>query len=389
MNMNMKTFITFAAMAAIGLAGCGGVQEDETSVNPDTAFTEVAGATEGSESLSQEVTTVVTTEAALPEVPAFTWKTEAPESHGMDAEGLEELHKQLKDSKVYGMVTVKDGVIIDEFYNEGYDENSVFPMHSCSKSVTDILIGIALEEGFIGSVNEPISKYIDRATGEKGEITIEDLLTQRSGLDWDEWNSYEVWNEFRSADNWVDFILGRELVYEPGTHFTYSTGNTHLLSAALENATGKNQLDFANEVLFEPLGMDSVSWGTDPQGITDGGNGIVMSLRDGARFGQMCLDGGEWQGERIVSSDWIDESVRAHSAGYGDLNGDYGYQWWSREYQGYEVYYAYGYGGQYIFVVPELNLVNVMASDYPEASYRAREYFTEYLLGECVDRGAE
>lgn len=369
---SVPVIAAFALAGGVWLAGCSSGVQDNAETKEIERTTQTVSETES-----------VSTETTVVSEPAFEWETEDPGKHGLDKDGIEDLHDMMKGSKALAMLTIKDGVIVDEFYNEGYDKDSTFPFHSCSKSVTGTLIGIAMEQGYIESIEDPISKYLPQAQNlsdtRKAAITIRDLLTNQSGLDWDEWNSYDVWTQFRSADNWVEFILNRELVYEPGTHFTYSTGNTHLLSAILQSAVGKNQLEYAREVLLDPLGMDSVSWSSDPQGITDGGNGIVMTVRDAARFGQMCLQGGVWQDERIVPLKWLTESTTAKNDGYGDLNGSYGYQWWMRDYKGYDMYYAYGFGGQYIFVVPELNLVNVITSNNSSQSYKAREYFTEYL----------
>lgn len=125
------------------------------------------------------------------------------------------------------------------------------------------------------------------------------------------------WAEFQSAPDWVAYILGRRLTAEPGAAFNYSTGNTHLLSAALQQAAGKSLLEYGREKLFEPLGMDSVVWRADPQGVTDGGNGISMTARDAARFGQLYLEGGVWNGRRLIPADWLAQSTAAQNNGAG------------------------------------------------------------------------
>ena len=172
--------------------------------------------------------------------PVFQWRTEAPEEHQMDPEVLDHLHRALAGSSVYAMVTVKDGVIIDEYYQPGRDENSVFDLHSCSKSFTSALLGIAIQEGYIGGVDDLLSDYLPQAArleGAKKELTLRHLLTHTSGLEWYEWGGgASNWSEFRRAENWVDYILGRRLVARPGERFNYSTGNTHLLAAAIEAA---------------------------------------------------------------------------------------------------------------------------------------------------------
>ncbi|RGB68270.1 class C beta-lactamase-related serine hydrolase [Harryflintia acetispora] len=314
------------------------------------------------------------------------WQLDAPQSHGMDPALFEQLHAALAGSQIYAMVTAKDGVLIDEYYQEGYDESSVFALHSCSKSFTGALVGIAIEQGYFGGVDDLLSDYlpqVDSLEEGKRQLTLRHLLTHTSGLEWYEWGGgYSNWREFQSAENWVEYILGRSLVAQPGTLFNYSTGNTHLLSAALTAATGMDELQYAEENLFGPLGMESVEWGRDPQGICDGGNGISMSARDAARFGQLYLQGGSWQGQQLVPANWVEASTSVQNPGPGGRTGQYGYQWWINSFgaKNYDTYFAFGAWGQYIFVVPELDLVTVITSNYPSDSYAPWPYFTDYVL---------
>ena len=326
------------------------------------------------------------------------WQTDAPENHNMDPAVLADLHAVLPSSSVYSMVTVNDGVIIDEYYREGYDEQSLYRLNSTSKSFTSALIGIAIEQGYIGGVDDLLSDYLPQVLEQedtrKHQITLEHLLTHTSGLEWYEWGSgYSNWVEFQTAPNWVDYILGRNLVYDPGTQFAYSTGNTHLLSAVLEAATGMTEEEYARINLFEPLGIENWQWDTDPQGITDGGNGLHLSTRDAARFGQLFLQNGQWNGQQLVPADWVEVSTTAKNGGAGDGTGSYGYQWWTRTYHsggydtytppygrvGYTVYYALGHGGQFIFVVPELDLVCAITAE-GNSTYAPRPFFTDYIL---------
>ena len=129
-----------------------------------------------------------------------------------------------------------------------------------------------------------------------------------------------------------------------------------LLAAILEKATGKGLLEYAREVLFAPLDMDSADCGTDPQGIGDGGNGFRMTARDMAKLGQLYLQGGTWAGEQVVPADWVAEAT-ALQCDLAPGNPDYGYQWWLQSFGGYEAYFAQGHFGQFVFVVPELDLV--------------------------------
>lgn len=343
----------------------------------------------GSNAEAPSGSTPETVEPVSRETEAFVWETDAPENHGMDPEILAAMHTALESAPVYAVLTVRDGVIVDEYYREGYDANSIFAFHSATKSVTGALVGIALEEGVFDSVDDPLYEYLpavlDQADTRKQAITLRHLLTHTSGLEWYEWGGgTSNWEEFRSADNWVDYILNRQLVQEPGSVFNYSTGNTHLLSAALGEALGRSEADYAQEKLFDPLDMESVVWQSDPQGVTDGGNGILMTARDAARFGLLCLNGGEWNGEQIIPANWLEDSVIPKNNGAGDGTGSYGYQWWIRQFGGYDCYYAFGAWGQYILVVPELDLVTVIASEGPQNSYTSRAYFTDYILPACA-----
>lgn len=373
----MKKKIVILLAFALGLSACGNMDSAPSSSAPENPAAAVS---------SQEMPAPVSEPEPEPEIDN-SWEFDTPENHDMNPEMFARMHEALSGANVYSVVTAKDGVIIDEYYQDGYDENSVFALHSSSKSFTSALIGIAIEQGLIGGVDDPLSDYLPQVLEledtEKQQITLRHLLTQTSGLEWYEWGGgYSNWEEFRSSPNWVEYILGRSLVSQPGTAFNYSTGNTHLLAAALEQAAGMNELEYGKETLFGPLGMESVQWGTDPQGIADGGNGISMTARDAARFGQLYLNGGVWNGEQIIPADWVRESTSAQNNGAGDGTGAYGYSWWTRSFgdAGYETYYAFGAWGQYIFVVPELDLVTVIASPGPQSSYASRPYFTDYVL---------
>lgn len=334
------------------------------------------------------------------------WAFDTPENHRLDPAVLEDLHAVLPSSTISSMVIVKDGAIVDEYYAEGYDENSTFEIHSCSKSFTSALIGIAIDQGYIGGVEDLLSDYLPQVAelpGTKKDLTLRHLLTHTSGLEWYEWGGgYSNWTEFRSVPNWIEYILGRNQVAQPGQVFNYSTGNTHLLAAALEAATGKSTLEYGKENLFDALGMETIDWGTDPQGVADGGNGVIISTRDAARFGQLYLQGGVWKDRQLVPAAWVEESTTVQNPGPGGSTGAYGYQWWIRPYgvnafgtyqaphgaAQYDAYHAFGAWGQYIFVVPELELVTVITCVGPQDSYTPRPYFTDYVLAAYIPEEA-
>jgi len=288
------------------------------------------------------------------------WSFGGPSQHGMDAARLANIRQRFAGSQMLAMVIVKDGVIVDEFYKDGYDENSLFRMHSVTKSVMGALIGIAIDKGVIENVDVRLADIYPGLMGnaDKEKITIEHLLEHTSGFS-------EGDSSFMShirSENWVERFLSLPLAAKPGTSFFYSTAGSHMLSDILERSAGMSTYDFAMENLFRPLGIESFEWGTDPQGVVDGGNGLSLSVRDAAKFGQLFLEGGNWRGHQLVSQEWVRESIAVHAPGEPD-KGRYGYQWWIWSFGGQDVYYALGYAGQFVFVVPELNLVTAIASE--------------------------
>jgi CubicO group peptidase (beta-lactamase class C family) len=252
-----------------------------------------------------------------------------------------------------------------EQYFHGARAEQPANIKSASKSVISALVGIAIERGQLRDVGQPIAELLRTETRgldtARTAITLEDLLTMRAGL---RSTSFEGYGEFVSSRNWVRHVLTRPVVAARGEGgpMIYSTGSTHLLSAALTRATGQSTWSFARRSLA-PLGIRLRAWTTDPQGVYIGGNEMRMTPREMLAFGRMYLDGGlAPDGTRILSRAWIDSSwvVRPTSGWSGN---DYGYGWWIRKSHGHPVYFGWGYGGQFIFVVPDASMVVVATSD--------------------------
>ncbi len=312
------------------------------------------------------------------------WPYDAPENHRLNGETVQELHHKLYDMDVLGAVVVKEGVIVDEYFADGFNKDSVFPMSSASKSVTSTLFGIAIDKGYIEDTDILLSQYFPEIEEKEGwkDISLWHLLTHTAGID----ASDEIyWYEWRKSDDWIKDILRRPLIYKPGSHFVYSTGNTHLLTAIMEAATQEEALVFGNTYLFGPLNMNSVELEKGPQGHSDGGNGFAMNLYDMAKIGQLYINGGIWEGQRIVSQEWIDQ---ASSLQFKRMTGsaDYGYQWWVRTFgiNQYHAFFAQGHGGQFIFVVPDVDLVVVFASDHSGVSSRYWSYMSD-MVNACMN----
>ncbi len=276
--------------------------------------------------------------------------------------------------RLYSLLVSHDGELILERYFNGKDRTDIANVKSVSKSIVSALVGIAIEHDYIQGVDQPIGDYFaDRLSGDRNEakqqITIDDLLTMQAGLETTSNRNYGAWVQ---SSNWIDFALGQPLERPPGRRMQYSTGNTHLLSAILTQATGKTTLEFAREMLGEPLGFRLAPWPRDPQGIYFGGNDMELTPRQMLAFGELYLSGGSANGRQIVPADWIDASLEARTESTREEGRYYGYGWWIRDMAGFETPYAWGYGGQFILLVPELGLVVVTtSSSFPSRDRRA------------------
>ena len=291
--------------------------------------------------------------------------------------------------RLHSLIVSRRGEILVERYYNGTRATRLANIKSAAKSVISALVGVAIDRGLIPDTGTPIVQYFptlakDREAA-KQKITIEDLLTMRSGLETTSNRNYGAWVQSR---NWVQHALARPLLSAPGSEMDYSTGNTHLLSAILTKATGKSTWQFANEQLAAPLGFTLAQWPRDPQGIYFGGNDMLMTPRQMLAFGQLYLDRGRVKGRQVVPESWIDRSfiTRARSFWSGQ---EYGYGWWMRELGGHRAYFAWGFGGQYVFVIPTLDLVIVTTSSSTVAEDRRshrRNVFdlVEFLLVEPI-----
>ena len=306
----------------------------------------------------------------IEETNEFIWEIDDPENHNLSAEILRALNESFVDTEITSSIIVKDGKIINEYYKDGYDENSIFPIHSCSKSITSAVFGIAKDQGRFDNLDELISNYFpqinEMESNYKKEITIRHLLTHTSGIK----STEDDWYTWRASSNWIDYVLNSNMEYKPGTTFDYSTGNTHLLSAIIQSRVRKTLYEYGKENLFDLIGMESIRCQEDDQGISDGGNGFTLTARDMARFGLLYVNNGEWEGRKIISEDWIEESTSTQferSSG----TADYGYQWWTRTFgkNKYNSYFAQGHGGQFIFIIPDLDMVITFTSNYYDNSH--------------------
>jgi len=254
--------------------------------------------------------------------------------------------------------------LVGERYYRGATATVPSNIKSVSKSVISALVGIAIAEGHVASVRQPIGALLPAETRDldaaRRAITVEDLLSMRAGL---ASTSFDDYGAFVSSRDWVRYVLTRPFEDQPGGAMRYSTGSSHLLSAILTRATGTSTYRYAQRTLARPLGIRLRPWATDPQGIYFGGNEMRMTPREMLAFGRLYLHGGRTpDGTQVIPRAWIDSSWVPRTV--SPYNGhQYGYGWWSRLVRGRRVHFAWGYGGQFIFVVPDLALVVVMTSE--------------------------
>lgn len=265
-----------------------------------------------------------------------------------------------------GYVILYRDSVLHEQYWEGYDEQSVTNSFSMAKSINAILIGIALKEGLIKNVNEPVGNYIPEFTkGEKAKITIAHLLTMGSGIDFVEgYGSPFDWPaEAYYGKDVNKLTLSSDVKEAPGKTWNYKGGDSQLLGMILKKATGKTVAEYASEKLWQPIGAETKAfWSTDEQGMEKVSCCFYSTAKDFARLAKLYLDSGNWQGKQLLDTTYVRASLT--SANLVDVaNGKqidkYGYQWWLMNYQNHDIFYMRGIRGQYVFAIPDLDMIIV------------------------------
>ncbi|WP_251976098.1 serine hydrolase domain-containing protein [Salinicola avicenniae] len=284
------------------------------------------------------------------------------------------------------MVAIDGETVIDEGFR-GHSTAATANIKSLSKTVIATLIGIAIDRGVFESADQPIVELLgERVPADidprVNDITVGNLLSMQAGLERTSGGNYGGWV---TSSNWVRDALTRPFVGDIDGRMLYSTGNTHLLSAALTEASGRSTLALARDWLGTPLGFAVPPWTRDPQGIYFGGNEMGLTPRAILRFGEMIRRQGEYDGRRVLSRDWIARSWQPRTRSF--YNGDdYGYGWFLGEIAGEAVYYGWGYGGQLLYIVPGRALTVVMTSDpTPPASGSAYNERVEALVAELIE----
>ncbi|NDJ79144.1 MAG: serine hydrolase [Chloroflexi bacterium] len=302
--------------------------------------------------------------------PTTGWRTASPDAHGMDAGQLAHAHEYMTTAfpSLTSLLVVRGGHLVFERYADGYGPDVLHNVKSATKSVTSLLTGVAILTGDLSGVDEPLGALLPTLlTGNdpRRDIRLADLLTMRSGLDWAEWKGTTL--QMFASGNWLDFILDRPVAHPPGTFFNYSTGDTQLVAAIVQEVTGMSLLAYADLYLFTPLGIERRTWATDPQGINIGGAELSLTARGMAKLGFLALNNGRWDGTDILPATWVEAMTTRHTPAQADSAGScdlsYGYLWWLRDQGSFASAMAVGYGGNYIYIVPDLDLVVAVTGD--------------------------
>ena len=299
------------------------------------------------------------------------WEIADPTTVGMDSEALKEVYKYVHEDdnvwQIRSLLVFRNNKLVAESYmKDANDRTKLHPIWSNTKQVIGILTGIAMDKGLI-SINNTISDCLPQVTKhpEKSKITIENLLTMKSGINYnnDGYNGEDSKLSREKPSNSIDFILELDMLSSPGTSYRYKNSDPHILSAIIQEKVGKTTRDWAKEVLFDKIGIKNLEWRTYKDGVTFGGFGILTTPREMGKIGQLVVNNGMWNEEQIVSKIWIDEMTTAQVLPNETQKTDlaFCYLWWKDIKR--NVVFAWGHGGQYILINKDKNLVIVITSE--------------------------
>jgi CubicO group peptidase (beta-lactamase class C family) len=324
------------------------------------------------------------------------WETSNPEAEGIDPMVIDSIHQEIERGK-YGLIDhfllIRNGkVVFDNQYDQDYETiamqydttnhqynydhpswhpyynyTSLHSLQSVTKSVTSILLGIAIDEGLIPNTDAQAMSFFSTyeaglADDRRKSINLENLLTMQSGIEWDE-ESYDGQDDcslMEGSDNWIQYVLDKPMDTIPGVAFEYNSGVSVLIGKIVGLASGKRIDQWAEEKLFGPLGITDYYWKETPKGEIDTEGGLYLSSYDLAKIGYLMLNEGTWENKQVVSRKWVEASSRPLAKVNDKVA--YGYQWWVPKHEDgrAEILAGQGYGGQYVMMVPEYNILLVL-----------------------------
>ncbi len=310
------------------------------------------------------------------------WPVAVPESIGVDSDRLATLCRRILEIElpIHSLLVLRHGRVAADVTFHPF-AGGLHDLASCTKSVTSTLIGIAIDQGAIAGVDQPVldllpGRPVTNVDERKRALTLAHLLTMSTGLACYADPGEITLQEMRRSDDWAQFVLDLPMIEDPGARFEYCSPASYLLSVILQQATGRTTLDFARENLFGPLGIEEVVWPPSPQGVTTGWGDLHLRPHDMAKIGTLFLHQGRYGGRQVVSREWVAAATRKHAAPPGHFG--YGYGWWLAS---PDVYAANGRGGQQIIVAPALDAVVALTAGFsPEQGSIRDELLASLLL---------
>jgi CubicO group peptidase (beta-lactamase class C family) len=309
-----------------------------------------------------------------------------------------ELSKILYNAKemsfLKSLIVLKDDKIIVEEYLNGGGPDQLNDIRSASKSILSAILGCAIKDGYIDSIDQKVIDFFPEYKSEKldpniNKLKIKHLITMTSGFNIKE--TAKAYQQLYNSPNWVEHILQLRFNKKPGKRFNYHSFNTHILSATITKATGMSTLDYATAVLFSPLGITKIKWEKDPKEYYIGGWGLSMTAKDMVKFGALYLNNGIYRGNQLIPKGWIKSSttektgmIGTYYSGWNRAYG-YGYLWWVRRLDNkIDIPFAMGHGGQRIAIIPNVNAVMVTQAEPnpkpPKSSYKRHRAIDSLLF---------
>lgn len=303
------------------------------------------------------------------------WLVSSLETEGVDAPSLtnmmNEISRQGHDDFLRNILVIKNNRLVFEEYFGGTHVDTLSHLQSATKSIVSAVYGIAEMNGFVGSTDNFLFIYFPEyqhlSNVDKDAIQLQHVLTMTPGLDWNENSAptFDTQNDNIAAyasNNYIEYVLQKDLVNAPGTDWNYNSGCPMILAGIIKNRSGVHIDEFGDEYLLQPLGITQRRWEYQSDGLPLATGGLWLRARDAAKIGQLFLDGGLWNGQQVISAEWVDRSLTAHTS---VRNGtDYGYLWWTQQRASHRLWYAAGYGGQLIILVPDSDVTIVINANY-------------------------
>jgi len=319
--------------------------------------------------------------------PGDDWRVSSPEAQGINSAPILSMLQEIqqKNLNVHSVLVIRHGYLVTEVYFPPYAREIKHPVFSVTKSVTSAMTGIAIKNGQIKSVQQKALDYFPEIAAKTKDrylkdITVEHLLTMSAGFNTN--TMPDFYNKDASFDSVKQILTYNSVLDKPGETFYYDSGLPHLMSAIIQKTSGLTLKAYAQKDLFGPLGITDYGWQSDPQGITTGNSGLILRPCDMAKLGYLYLHNGQWNGKQIVPAEWVQSSTTGHMETKGLMNAaeddGYGYYWWIDSFGGYS---AHGFGGQYVFVLPKLDMVVVFTGGLADPDFPApHRLLKTYLL---------